>query len=76
MGNLEIDKLPEPENKKGYSEYELMNICKLYKLDYSTFKETLGTCSCIINNNEILTYKNDVLRVLNLMLNNRYLYWN
>ena len=66
-------KLPKYKHKVGYTNDEIENIIRIFDINMKKFKQKLGIATCGVDakTNEILVYKNDITKAIELCLENR-----
>lgn len=48
------------KHKEGFTSSEMLQVCNKANVDYDEFLEKLGVNTCIMIDNEIITYHSDV----------------
>jgi hypothetical protein len=54
----------------GFTNKEISTLLEKYDVDQTTFNKELGTNTCMIIDDEVITYHTDIIRAINKVKNN------
>lgn len=56
--------------EQGFIKQEMIDICNKLKVDQDMFSGALGINTCMVINDEVITYHWDILKALTICINN------
>lgn len=59
------------KSKYGFTDKEISELLSQLDIDKTIFNNAIGTNTCMIFNNQPITYRIDIIRTINIVMRNR-----